>query len=76
MDKTIFVNMGRSDIKPNAVVVHALENGSKVPRGIFFGYIRGNRVALYPADAVTFMNYRNTKNISVYDLKARSYVGV
>ena len=68
---TKFVDMGRSDIKKNAIVVHAYEDGRTLPVGVFFGYVRGNRVSLYPADAATRSFYKGVKDISIYDLKGR-----
>lgn len=71
---TRYVNMGRSTVKPKAIVVHAYEDGRTLPAGVFFGYVRGNRVSLYPTDAATRSFYRGVKDISIYDLKARGTV--
>lgn len=68
---TIFVDKGRSDVKPRAIIVHAYEDGRELPTGVFFGYVRGNRVALYPADANTRSYYKDIRDISIYDLKGR-----
>ena len=71
---TVYVNKGYSDIKPRAIVVHAYEEGRELPSGVFFGYVRGNRVSLYPCDSTTRSNYRGVTSISIYDLKGRYVV--
>ena len=71
---TVFVNKGKSDVKPRAIIVHAYEDGSKLPRGVFFGYVKGNRISLYPTDATTRSFYRGVTSISIYDLKGRYMV--
>ena len=68
---TRYINMGRSDVKPKAVVVHAYEDGRQLPVGVFFGYVNGNRVSLYPTDAATRSFYKGISSISIYDLKAK-----
>lgn len=68
---TVYVNKGYSDVKPRAIIVHAYEEGRVLPSGTFFGYVRGNRVSLYPTDSVTRRNYRGVTSISIYDLKGR-----
>ena len=71
---TTFVNMGRCEKKPAAVIVHAYEPGRMLPAGVFYGYVRGNRVSLYPTDFTTKSFYRGLREISIFDLKARSAV--
>ena len=68
---TKYVDMGRSDVKPRAIIVHAYEEGRDLPVGVFFGYERGNRISLYPVDAATRSFYKGVKDISIYDLKGR-----
>ncbi len=73
---TKYVNMGRAKKNPYAVIVHAYEDVSPLPWGVFYGFVRENRVALYPADKTTRQRYKGSEmDISIYDLKARdSYV--
>lgn len=72
---TKYVDMGRSRERAGAIVIHAFEDGRELPVGVFFGYVKGNRVSLYPTDAATRSYYRGISSISIYDLKARgSYV--
>ena len=71
-NKTKYVNMGRAEKNPYAVIVHAYEDMSPLPWGVFYGFVKENRVALYPADYVTRQRYKGqTMDISIYDLKAR-----
>lgn len=71
---TTFYDKGRSDVKPRAIIVHAYEEGRQLPTGVFFGYVRGNRVSLYPADTMTSRTYKDIRDISIYDLKERRSV--
>lgn len=69
---TKYVNMGRNATKQGALTVYAYEDTSPLPQGVFFGYIRGVSVKLYPADYVTKTRYKgDALDITIYDLKAR-----
>ena len=69
---TTYVNMGRSDVKTDAIIVYAFEPGRTLMTGIFYGFIKGAKVKLYPADYVTKCNYKGAAlDITIYDLKAR-----
>ena len=67
MERT-YVNMGRSGDKADAYIIHMYEPGRTLPVGIYFGYIKGNRVKLYPADYITKCRYPYHE-ISIFDLK-------
>lgn len=69
---TTYVNMGQSKEKTDAIIVYAFEPGQVLMSGIFYGFIKGANVKLFPADYVTKCNYKGkTLDITIHDLKER-----